>query len=113
MYKTAIALRGSTVAFLLLLSASSAIAEDKPIDGRYRARVRTDSGTYRVPVEVEDGEVSSIRWPNGGKMKVRGAEIDDGEAVGRNYGGDRFKIEIDDLEYEKTGSGLFGSDDNE
>ena len=75
-------------------------ADSNPVDGTYDARVKTDSGTYRVPVEVEDGEVTSIRWPNGGRMRIRGAEIEDGEAVGRRSDGDRFKIEIDDLEYE-------------
>lgn len=84
----------------LLLAVPNTFADSNPVDGTYDARVRTDSGTYRVPVEVEDGEVTSIRWPNGGRMRLRGAEIDDSEAVGRNSEGNRFKIEIDDLEYE-------------
>lgn len=91
----------------LLLVASLTFADSNPVDGTYDARVKTDSGTYRVPVEVEDGEVTSIRWPNGGRMRIRGAEIEDGEAVGRSSDGDRFRIEIDDLEYEnneETGS---------
>jgi len=84
----------------LLLVMSPTFAESNPVDGTYDARVKTDSGTYRVPVEVEDGEVTSIRWPNSGRMRLRGAEIEDGEAVGRSSDGDRFRIEIDDLEYE-------------
>ena len=84
----------------LLLVATPIFADSNPVDGTYDARVKTDSGTYRVPVEVEDGEVTSIRWPNGGHMRVRGAEIEDGEAVGRSSDGDRFRIEIDNLEYE-------------
>jgi len=84
----------------LFLVAPRAFADSSPVDGTYDARIRTDSGTYRVPVEVEDGEVTSIRWPNGGRMRLRGAEIEDGEAVGRSSDGDRFRIEIDDLEYE-------------
>lgn len=44
------------------------------IDGIYGTHVKTDSETYRVPVEVEDGE-----------------------AVGRSSDGNRFKIEIDAL----------------
>ena len=65
-------------------------------DGAYDAYVKTDSGRYKVPVEVEDGEVTKVRWPNGGNMRVRGADLDsDGEAVGRNSDGDRIKIEID------------------
>ena len=83
---------------LLSLGVSShAFAEQELEDGSYRARVRTDSGTYRVPVEVRDGQVESIRWPDGGRMKLRGAEVgQDGEATGRNYDGDRFKIQLDD-----------------
>ena len=60
------------------------------------ARVRTDSGTYRVPVEVEDGEVTKVYWPNGGNMRVRGADIEDGEAIGRDYDGNRIRIEVED-----------------
>ncbi len=88
----------------LFLAASSVFADPKPVDGTYEARVKTDSGTYRVPVEVEDGEVTKIRWPNGGRMRVRGAEIEDGEASGRNYDGDRLRIEVDSLEYDNAES---------
>ena len=91
----------------LLLVTPPTFAESNPVDGTYDAHVKTDSGTYRVPVEVEDGEVTSIRWPNGGHMRLHGAEIEDDEAVGRSSDGDRFRIEIDDLEYkdhEETGS---------
>jgi hypothetical protein len=35
-------------------------------------------------------------------MRLRGAEIEDSEAVGRSSDGDRFRIEIDDLEYENN-----------
>lgn len=90
---------------LLLLTLSqgapSTFADSNPVDGTYDARVKTDSGTYRVPVEIENGEVTSIRWPNGGRMRVRGAEILDGEAVGRSSDGDRIRIEVDDLEYDE------------
>lgn len=34
-------------------------------------------------------------------MRVRGAEILDGEAVGRSSDGDRIRIEVDDLEYDE------------
>lgn len=88
------------LALVSLLMAPSTFADSNPVDGTYDARVKTDSGTYRVPVEVEDGEVTSIRWPNGGRMRLRGAEIEDGEAVGRSSDGDRIRIEIDGLEYE-------------
>lgn len=80
----------------LLIVVTPVFADSTLEDGTYDARVRTDSGTYRVPVVVEDGEVTSVRWPNGGNMRLRGAEIDDGEAVGRNSDGDRIRIEIDE-----------------
>jgi uncharacterized protein with FMN-binding domain len=91
----------------LLLAAPSTFADSNPVDGTYDACVKTDSGTYRVPIKVEDGEVTAVRWPNDGRIRLRGAEIEDSEAVGRSSDGDRFRIEIDDLEYENyegTGS---------
>jgi len=60
------------------------------------ATVTTDSGTYQVPVEVEDGEVTHVIWPNGGHMTVNGGDIDNGEADGTNSGGDSVHIELDD-----------------
>ncbi len=65
-------------------------------DGTYDATVTTPSGTYTVPVEVDDGEVSHVHWPNGGDMNVYGTDIDDGEASGYNSRGDYIDIEIDD-----------------
>ena len=84
---------------ILLLVAPAVFADSAPEDGTYDARVHTDSGTYSVPVEVENGEVTSVHWPNGGNMSVHGADIEDGEAVGHNSNGHRIKIEVDDLEY--------------
>ena len=56
-----------------------------------------------MPVEVEGGEVTHIYWPNGGRMRVRGAEIDGDEAYGRNSDGDRVRIELENLEYDDSG----------
>jgi hypothetical protein len=82
---------------VLLTWASFCLAED----GTYDAVVTTDSGSYTVPVEVEDGEVTSVDWPNGGDMTVSGAEIsDDGEATGYNSRGETVQIEIEDYESE-------------
>ncbi|MFA5315839.1 MAG: hypothetical protein WC369_00235 [Dehalococcoidales bacterium] len=67
-------------------------------DGTYDATVTTDSGSYTVPVEVKDGEVMHVEWPNGGNMSVSGAELDGGEASGTNSRGDRVDIEIDDYD---------------
>ena len=65
-------------------------------DGTYDATVTTDSGTYSVLAEVEDGEVTQVHWPNGGDMSVSGAEISDGEASGVNSRGDSISIELED-----------------
>jgi len=77
---------------LSLLFYSFLVAED----GTYDAVVTTDSGSYSVPVEVEDGEVTQVHWSNGGDMSVSGAEISDGEATGVNSRGDSVSIELED-----------------
>lgn len=80
-----------------LSSTSFADDDDEALeDGTHDAYVRTDSGKYKVPVEIENGEVTKVHWPNGGNMRVRGAEIDSsGEAVGKNSDGDSIRIEIE------------------
>jgi len=76
----------------LLLISSSGWAET------YDAEVTTDSGTYSVPVEVEDGEVTYVHWPSGGNMHVYGGDLDDGYASGINSRGDIIQVEINDYE---------------
>lgn len=80
---------------LLFCSLPSTFA-DEIEDGEHDAIVRTESGSYSVPVEVEDGEVTRVHWPNGGDMHVYGADIDDGEAQGRDSRGDRVTIELEE-----------------
>ncbi len=63
---------------------------------RYDAKIKTDSGTYKVPVEVEDNTVTKIIWPNGGRMRVYGGEIEDNETRVRDTEGNRIKIELPD-----------------
>lgn len=84
-------------------------------DGTYSARVRTDSGTYSVPVEVVDGQVARVQWPNGGRMRLRGADVygDSGfgaEASGRDLDGNRVTVEIEDPLFRDEGD-AFGLDD--
>lgn len=81
---------------LLVILPSFACSED----GAYDATVTTDSGSYSVPVEVEDGEVAQVHWSNGGDMTVYGAEISDGEASGTNSRGDSVSIELEDYDDE-------------
>lgn len=79
----------------MLLLPVQAFAQESIEDGTYDAVVTTDSGSYTVPVEVEDGEVTHVEWPNGGHMSVDGADLDDGYASGTNSRGDYIDIEID------------------
>ena len=65
-------------------------------DGTYDATVTTQSGSYTVPVEVEDGQVTHVDWPNGGHMTVDGADLQGGEADGTNLRGDSVHVELDD-----------------
>ncbi len=88
-----------------LLMAPTFAKADAPADGTYDAVVTTDSGTYAVPVEVEDGEVSVVHWPNGGEMNVVGADLDNGEATGTNLRGDSLSVEIDDSSYDADSDG--------
>ena len=82
--------------FIVFSTMISSICFAGYIDGTYDATVRTDSGSYTVPVEVEGGEVSHVDWPNGGNMTVQGADLDDaGEADGTNLNGDAIHIELD------------------
>ncbi len=64
-------------------------------DGTYDATVTTSSGSYTVPVEVENGEVTIVHWPNGGNMHVYGATVEDNSATGSNSRGDSIDIELD------------------
>ena len=84
------------VAVFLNVSASSSVSAEDLEDGTYNATVSTSSGSYTVPVEVENGEVTHVEWPNGGNMSVRGADINEGEASGYNSRGDRVDIQIDE-----------------
>lgn len=90
-----------TQAFAVLLATalffiSTCASAQNLEDGTYDATVTTSSGSYAVPVEVENGEVSHVEWPNGGNMSLDGAEIDgDGYASGYNSRGDSVEIEID------------------
>ena len=73
-------------------------------DGTYDATVSTDSGSYSVPVEVENGEVTQVHWPNGGDMTVSGADISGDEATGVNSRGDSVTIELEDYKQESEES---------
>ena len=84
------------ILFLAIFPLNS-FAEDEAIeDGTYDATVTTNSGSYTVPVEVEDGEVTYVHWPNGGDMHVYGGDIEDGSASGANSRGDSVDIEIEE-----------------
>lgn len=77
----------------------SAYSGDAAADGTYDAEVTTESGTYTVPVEVENGEVTHVEWPNGGAMHVYGGELTGGSASGTNSRGESVDIQISDPSY--------------
>lgn len=70
-------------------------------DGTYDAVVTSDNGSYTVPIEVEDDEVTIIYWPNGGAMHLYGAELDGTEATGTSSDDDReYSVEINESTFE-------------
>ena len=71
----------------------------------YDATVTTESGSYTVPVEVEDGAVTQVHWPNGGDMNVYGGDISGGEASGTNSRGDNVGIALDDYPADSSEGG--------
>lgn len=81
---------------ILLLTSFTNLSFAQVEDGTYDATVTTSSGSYTVSVEVEDGEVTTVYWPNGGDMSLSGAEISDLEASGYNSQGDYVDIEIEE-----------------
>lgn len=85
----------SAFASLVLIAAPAFAYDSPPPDGEYEADVTTRSGTYRVPVEVQGGEVTHVEWPNGGRMSVTGGELDrSGEASGYDSRGNRVTIQV-------------------
>ena len=76
----------------LLFAYSYVLAEN----GSYEATVTTDSGIYSVSVEVYDGEVVQINWPNDEEMTISGAKINDGEATGVDQNGETVNIKLKD-----------------
>lgn len=84
------------LAVILILASVPTVAKAQVEDGTYDATVTTSSGSYTVSVEVEDGEVTTVYWPNGGDMSVDNAELNDYQASGYNSRGDYVEIEIDE-----------------
>jgi hypothetical protein len=76
------------VLFTALLCTTYAFADEQT------ATVTTKSGTYTVPVQVENGQVTHVEWPNGGNMSVRGGELNGGQADGQNSRGDAVHIDL-------------------
>lgn len=81
----------------------------EPIDGTYSADVCNDySGAcYGLDVDVSDGQVETIYFPNGGHLDLEGAELDEsGVATGdaytweEGYTGETWTVEVPDMEHE-------------
>jgi hypothetical protein len=76
------------IAALALVNATTTRADQQT------ATVSTPSGTYTVPVEVVNGNVTHVDWPNGGHMSVNGGQLSGGQADGRNSRGDSVHINL-------------------
>ena len=59
------------------------------------AVVTTDKDVYSVPVEVEDGEVTQVYWPDGRDPSVSGADLSDSQASGADVNGDPIDIDLE------------------
>jgi len=108
-YKTTLVFCFVFILFALGTSPAAQCVEDSTYD----ATVTTDSGSYRIPVEVEDNEVTSVHWPNGGNMHLYGAEIDGDEASGYDSRGNKVKVELDDLHDQEDQQLQYDEDDEE
>lgn len=89
------------------MSVTSAQAGFDPIDGTYDAHVATGGQVYRVAVDVLQGKVAAIIWPNGARMQLQDARIRDGKSTAQNAEGISFVINISDLEYKYDDSDEF------
>jgi hypothetical protein len=78
-----------------LLAASPVCAQDTRLqDGMYPATATNTGWTYAVSAQVEEGQVTALRWPHGGETPILEGEITNGTAVGFGIEGDRFDITI-------------------
>ena len=81
------------------------------IDGTYAAEACNGSSGryYDLDVDIMDGEVATIHFPNGGHLDLSGAELDEnGYATGEaytyseGYTGDSWDVSVYDLEFEEA-----------
>jgi len=91
----------------MVASITPAQAGFDPIDGTYDAHVATGGQVFRVPVEVVQGKVATIIWPNGARMPLKEARIRDGKSTAQNAEGISFTINISNLEYKYDDSDEF------
>ena len=87
------AILASLFAFLSVVSFCYAEEQD--------ALVITDGGSFSVPVEVDNGEVTRVYWPDGQIWSLTGAEISGGEATGVDSGGRSVRVSLDNYEGEE------------
>ena len=66
------------------------------------AEVTTDAISYTVPVEVDNGKVTYVYWPNGRIWSLTGADISDGEASGMDFLGRAVHVRLDNYEGEES-----------
>ncbi len=64
--------------------------------GLYDTRGAILDGSYRLPVEIEDDQVTRIVLPDGARLNVVGGVLHGLMATAMSYGGQRFRIEVAD-----------------
>lgn len=64
--------------------------------GLYDTRGAILDGSYRLPVEIEDDQVTRIVLPDGARLNVVGGVLHGPMATAMSYGGQRFRIEVTD-----------------
>jgi len=79
-------------ALLLFITAHPARSEE------YAAEVTTKNGTFFVPVEVENGEVTVVYWSEEDHMPVYGGEIFEKKAWAVDSKGKNVDVFIEDYE---------------
>lgn len=66
----------------------------RPISGIFDARVRLNSGMFRVPVLIDADQVKCIKWSKDPCVNVFDAKIEDGRALGMAANGELVQIEL-------------------
>jgi hypothetical protein len=73
---------------------------------QYRALVTDSTGSHNVDVDVENGYVTMVHWPNGRDTVLTGAEISSNEAQGYDPDNNVLDIYIDGYQTDSVDSSV-------